>query len=259
MEGKISSFIGVLYFLNYDREAIMKKSMYVVLCLVLVMLFTSCIYGRSHINDSDENNPIATKEIVKDVEDSDEPYETVEPTTMPTPEVLTKQIAVVVARDGYQEFELNPVYNTLIAAGYELIIVSDVKETAIGLRETVEVEATFNELMGTNIRSIIVIGGTGVEALWENADLHKLLNEVYLKGRVVGAICLAPIALSKAGVLGEGSTACWYNYYKSDAEMVNGGVIDSGQDVTVEGNIITSNGPDAAQEFADKIVEALEG
>jgi protease I len=107
------------------------------------------------------------------------------------------------------------------------------------------------------LRGIVLIGGS--DSLWENADLHALLQGCRDSGRVTAAICLASVTLAKAGVIGEGDTACWFNCDIADPEMTAAGVADSGQPVTVDGLIITGDGPDSAVEFAGEIVAALDG
>ena len=115
----------------------------------------------------------------------------------------------------------------------------------------------FSEISAEDYSGIIVIGGPGVKALWDNEDLHSLIKKVYSNGGVAAAICLAPLSLANAGVLNDGSSACWYNDNDIDSRMSELGIVDSRQDVTVSDRVVTGNGPTAAQEFAEKVVEEL--
>ena len=71
-------------------------------------------------------------------------------------------------------------------------------------------------------------------------------------GRFVCAICAAPIALERAGVL-EGRT--WTAYPGYDQKIKAGTF--SGDEVVVDGNVITSRGPATVFAFAYRLAEAL--
>ena len=176
----------------------------------------------------------------------------------PTPaSLLPNKVAVVVCRDGYAPSEFHPVMDALAAAGYEAVITSDELGKADGSDETAEITATFNDFEGSDLRGIVVIGGS--DSLWDNADLHRLLCEVDDLGRVTAGICLNAVTLAKAGVIKEGDEACWANHpTMTDPVMADLGVIDSGKLVTVSGNVITGNGPPASERFATEIVNALD-
>lgn len=145
----------------------------------------------------------------------------------------------------------------LAEAGYEVVITSDELGKANGIDEKSEITATFSDFKGSDLRGIVVIGGSF--SLWENAELHRLLREVNDLGRVTGGICLNAITLAKAGVIEAGDKACWANHPTiTDPVMTELGIIDSGELVTVSGNAITGNGPPASVEFATQVVQALD-
>mgnify|MGYP001460852569 CR=1 FL=1 len=233
----------------------------IILLVAILFLFTACNPGSSEPTDAGDSTPT---ELIKTDGNTPTPSPTEKPTEEPTEEpaatqvALPVKVAVVVARNGYQEYEFNPVYEALTVAGYEPVIVSDQTGTAKGNRESVEIEAIFNDLTGAELRGIVIIGGEGVTRLWENPDLHRLINEVDQLQRVVAAICLAPVTLSKSGAITQGEEACWFNSPASDSEMQKAGVVDSGKSVTISGNIITGNGPEAAEDFAASVVAALD-
>ena len=82
-------------------------------------------------------------------------------------------------------------------------------------------------------------------------NMIKSLNE---SGKLVSAICAAPIVLEKAGVLkGRKATA----YPGFDGEMPSCNYM--GDRVVVDNNVITGKGPGAALEFAFEVVNYLVG
>jgi len=167
----------------------------------------------------------------------------------------TNKVAVVLSRDRYQSLEYNPVANALQKAGYEIMIASDAVGEAKGTNENTMVDISFADVNTEELLAIVLIGGSN--SLWNNSELHQLLNEMQEMDKVIAAICYGSVTLAKAGVIGDGDIACWYNSAESDPEMEKEGVIDSGQDVTISGKIITGDGPSAAAEFAEILVGIL--
>ena len=230
----------------------------IVLLIAFLLIFTACTNTpKEEAQESQSIEPVQEEESQELKEATQEP--TAEPTEAPTdtPEPLPMTVAVVVARDSYASGEFNPVMNALKASGYETVVVSDEMGTADGFDETAEVQKVFTDLSAAELRGIVLIGGS--DSLWENAELHALLLDCKENERVTAAICLASVTLAKAGVIGEGDSACWFNCDIADPEMEAAGVGDTGQPVTADGLIITGDGPSSAEEFADEIVAALDG
>ena len=227
----------------------------IILLLIITLLFTACDKPAKITNVDEPKQEIKQEEKA---EATPTPKPTEEPTPAPTPEPqpLPMKVAVVLCRDGYADMEFHPVMDALVAAGYEAVIVSDEIGVANGFNETMDVEATFNDFVGSDLRGIVLIGGS--DSLWENTDLHRLLNEVHALDRVTAGICLNSVTLAKAGIIKEGGSACWANHdTMTDPVMADLGIDDSGKLVTVDGNVITGSGPPASEEFAQEIVNAL--
>lgn len=94
-------------------------------------------------------------------------------------------------------------------------------------------------------------GATNLRADHRIVNLVKSFNE---KGKLVSAICAAPIVLEKAGVL-KGRKATSYPGF--DQEMISSNYV--ADRVVVDKNIITGKGPGAALEFALEVVKYLLG
>ncbi|MBT3319544.1 MAG: hypothetical protein HN948_00650 [Clostridia bacterium] len=233
----------------------MKKIIFVIL-IIVVFAASACTTPVAVPQESDPELP--SQEPTAAPTEAQTPAPTKAPTEKPTLQQQPNTIVIVVAKADYQEREFNPVFDALTAAGYDVIIASDEMGTATGGSETVQVDATFDELNGQDILGIVVIGGGGVRNLWENTQLHRVINEVDALNRTVAAICLAPLTLANAGAISSGENACWYNSSDIDAGMNALGVVDSSNPVTVFENVITGNGPDAAPAFAVEVVNALE-
>jgi 4-methyl-5(b-hydroxyethyl)-thiazole monophosphate biosynthesis len=96
-------------------------------------------------------------------------------------------------------------------------------------------------------------GWGGTRALAENARVQELLKEFKAK-KMVGAMCAAPYALKKAGVLGDRYTA----YPGAVDEIDHPGYV-ADEKVVEDGNVMTSQGPGTAVCFGLAIVRRLVG
>ena len=52
-----------------------------------------------------------------------------------------------------------------------------------------------------NFAAFVLIGGKGTKNYWNNVQLHKILRKFRDSGKVIGAICKAPVILAQAGLL----------------------------------------------------------
>ncbi len=121
---------------------------------------------------------------------------------------------------------------------------------------TISVDFTFDEINVDQFDAIVFVGGLGVERYFANEMVLGLAREFYSAGKYTCAICWAPVILAKAGLIEERNVTAW-NGAKSDIENV--GARYTGENVTIDGNIVTGSGPDAAGEFGQTIADLLQG
>lgn len=93
---------------------------------------------------------------------------------------------------------------------------------------------------------VILPGGAASWLLRDTPAVLKLVRTMHAAGKLVAAICAAPIALEAAGVLKERKVTC----YPADAVTndIKSATLCEKPTVT-DGNIITGRGPGAALEF----------
>lgn len=97
-------------------------------------------------------------------------------------------------------------------------------------------------------------GGAGAERLAADGRILQLLRTQMREGRLVAAICAAPLALDRAGILMDGAFTCypgWEEKFRTRGRLPHS-VLDAGQ-------VITSQGPATAMEFALYLVGRLRG
>jgi protease I len=72
--------------------------------------------------------------------------------------------------------------------------------------------------------------------------------------KLVGAICLAPVILAKAGMLKNKNAIVFSSEINTIKDLC---AIYSTLSVVKDGNIITGNGPTAARKFGETVVKEL--
>lgn len=155
---------------------------------------------------------------------------------------------------GFEEIEAVSLIDVLRRAKINVVVAGVDTIKIVGAHNIqIETECLVSEISSDELDMIVLPGGWGgTNALAENADIMRLLREMDAKEKMIGAICAAPFALNKAGVLK-------YNYtcYPSVEGDIRTEGYTSDEDVVVDGNIMTSRGPGTAICFALAIVEKL--
>ncbi len=119
---------------------------------------------------------------------------------------------------------------------------------------TIKADTSIDSVIVDDFDMIVLPGGWGgTYALAENARVQELLRE-FKEKKIVGAMCAAPYALKKAGVLGDRYTA-----YPGAVEEIDHPGYVADEKVVEDGNVITSQGPGTAVCFGLAIVKRLVG
>ena len=116
-------------------------------------------------------------------------------------------------------------------------------------------DTSLQDVRAADFDAVLLVGGTGASVFWHNDAVHNLVKEIDRSGRILGAICLAPVTLANAGLLeGKAATA----YPSAGDFLAWRGATYTGKPVEKAGNIVTANGPEAAEEFARTMALAME-
>ena len=166
-----------------------------------------------------------------------------------------KEVLVPLA-PGFEELEALAVVDILRRAGAKVMVAGTVGGVITGRNGIkVEPDATLDEAMDRDFAMIVLPGGAaGTENLAGDGRIARLVKDHDARGRFVAAICAAPTVLSAAG-LTAGRTV-------TSHPTVRGVLTEarvSDERVVVDGNLVTSQGPGTAVEFAFKLVELLFG
>jgi|WetSurMetagenome_2_1015567.scaffolds.fasta_scaffold369967_1 protein deglycase len=167
-----------------------------------------------------------------------------------------KKILIYLA-DGFEEIEAITPVDVLRRAGCEVktVSVSQKKEVTSRRGVIVLADQLFSGADHEHADMIILPGGQpGSDNLNNHAGLKKLIVQFHQQGKMIGAICAAPLVLGSAGILKGRKVTCF-----PGTEPKLTGATCNGNEVEVDENIITGKGPGVALKFSLKIVELLLG
>lgn len=166
------------------------------------------------------------------------------------------KVLMVVAPKNFRDEELFEPKKVLEEKRVEIEIASKGVTEASGiLGGKTLVDKDLSEIKVEDYGGVVFVGGPGSSVYFDDPKTQSLAKDAYEKGKVVGAICIAPSILANAGILkGKRATS-----FPSEAEnLKDKGVDYTGEGVTVDGKIITAQGPDYATSFGEKIAEVLD-
>lgn len=163
------------------------------------------------------------------------------------------KVALVIAKDGFRDEELKVSLDIFQSAGCKVLVFGDETGEAKGMLGGIfNIERAIGEMRTEEYKAVVFIGGAGAEVFWDSAVAHEVARKTIKDGKILAAICVAPVTLANSGVLKGKKATVWY----SEADKLeNNGAKYTGSDVEVDGNIVTANGPDATEKFAREILK----
>jgi protease I len=122
------------------------------------------------------------------------------------------------------------------------------------LKKTIMPDMLVSDAVAKNYDSIIFVGGTGMSKYFNDPIMLSLAKQFYAQGKVVAAICIAPVILANSGIL-KGKKATVSESMANNLTIQGAEYIS--QSCVVDGKVITANGPAASKEFAKEIIKLL--
>jgi len=171
-----------------------------------------------------------------------------------------KKIAIIIPFRSFRDEEYFIPKSIFQQAGIRVSTVSNSKGIAIGDEGgEAKVDLLAEELKPEEYDAILFIGGPGALKYLDDAIMHRIAQETLAKGKILGAICVAPAILANAGVLKGINATVWSSSMdKSAVKILKGnGAKYIDKPVVVDGNVITANGPLAASKFAETVTNNL--
>ena len=164
-----------------------------------------------------------------------------------------KKVLVPIA-EGFEEIEAITIVDILRRADIEVIMAGLDRKRIKGAHGIeIKCDIHIDDVKSNEFDMIVLPGGMpGGLNLKNSKKVQELLGEMDQDGKLIGAICAAPIALNEAKVLKSS-----YTCYPSFEEQIDKSKYISSEDIVSDQNIITSNGPKSAIKFALMLVEKL--
>lgn len=170
---------------------------------------------------------------------------------------MGKKAVLIIASQRFRDEEFLQPKRILEEGGVEVTVASSSLETATGmLGAKAKPDILLQDVRVDDYDAVVFIGGSGASEYWSNPVAHAIAREAQEKGKLLCAICIAPVTLANAGLL-EGKRA---TVFESEIGKLKAkGAIYTGSGVEKDGNIITGQGPAYASEFGEVILSALKG
>lgn len=170
-------------------------------------------------------------------------------------DIKQKKALFIIAPSNFRDEELFEPKAVLEKAGAETAIASRQAGTITGAGGgKANATIALSSVDVANYDAIVFIGGQGASAYFNDAAAQKIAKDAFDKGKILAAICIAPSILANARLL-EGKKATCFSSEAGNLQAK--GASYTGQAVTVDGKIITANGPSAAKKFGEEILKAL--
>lgn len=164
---------------------------------------------------------------------------------------------IIPVANGSEEMETVIIADILRRAGWDVVLAGIQGAGAITGSRGVKLvpDAQWEKIDLSTFDMIVLPGGLdGTTAFCENDGVQEALRIFNIEELWIGAICAAPLALHKAGVLKKHAFTCYPGIEK---EMKRTDRSDDA--VVVSGNVVTSQGPGTAIPFALKLIELVDG
>jgi protease I len=170
-------------------------------------------------------------------------------------QIPEKKILMIIPLKDFWDVELTKSKEIFEHNGLLVTIATSAMREAEGMFGTkIKPDFVLNKVKDALYDAIIFVGGEGAVQYWEDPHAHRLIKRAIAKGKVLGAISIAPIILANAKVLTGKKATVWPTLGK---RLEWSGAIYTGNPVEVDGKIMTANSPDAAEEFARTVLRTI--
>lgn len=172
------------------------------------------------------------------------------------PDLKGKKVMMVIAATDFRDEEFFEPYNKLRQCGAAVTVASSVKGEAVStFGKTVAADRRVADCQASDYDAVVFVGGPGAAEYYEDASAQALARAAVENGKVLAAICIAPVTLANAGVLKGKQATC---FPSCQGQLAAKGARLVKQDVVQDGKLLTATGPKAAAAFAEALVKMLE-
>jgi protease I len=175
--------------------------------------------------------------------------------------LITESRALIVATNGFEEWELFGPRRILQDRGAEVVLASLTRDPIQGSVDdqpgkTIAPDLTIDEANADDFDALILPGGVrNPDTLRIHGNVIGLIRDFARQGKPIGAICHGPWLLVEADLL-RGRTATSWPSIRTDLKNAGANVVDEA--AVTDGNIVTSRKPDDVEAFTDALIDLVE-
>src|SRR4051794_38635071 len=175
--------------------------------------------------------------------------------------LISESRILIVATDGFEEWELFGPRELLLKRGAEVVLASPRLDPIQGHvhddpSRTIRPDMLVDDARAEDFDALILPGGVrNPDQLRMNVKAVQLIRSFVEAGKPVGAICHAPWLLIEADVL-RGRTATSWPSIRTDVRNAGATVVDEA--AVTDANIVTSRKPEDVEEFTRAIIDLVE-
>jgi protease I len=168
---------------------------------------------------------------------------------------------LIVATDGFEEWELFGPKQILEARGAEVVLASPKLDPIQATvhddpGKTIRPDLTVDQASADDFDAIILPGGVrNPDHLRTNVKAVQLIKDFAEQGKPVAAICHGPWLLVEADLLRSRRATSWPSI-RTDLRNAGANVVDKA--AVVDGNIVTSRNPQDVEEFTRAVIDLVE-
>ena len=173
-----------------------------------------------------------------------------------------KKVLMIIAHENFRDEEFVVSYKQFLGEGIDVTVASTEKGEAKGMfGATFNVQYSVDEVNEADFDAVVFVGGMGTPSVRANDRVVEIAKNSANK-KVISAICWAPTILAKADLVRGRKVTVWLGDdpeygMKTSKIMENAGATFVNKEVVTDGNMVTGNGPNAAEKFADAVMDKL--
>ena len=164
--------------------------------------------------------------------------------------------ACLLLADGFEETEAIMTADILKRIGINVSLIGVENKTIRGTHDFhITTNKLINEISAAEFDVVVLPGGLpGTTNLRNSTAVINLIKEAYSNNKICAAICAAPIVLRDAGIAENKNIT---GYPGCEQLSLNPNFNFTGNDVEIDGNIITAKGMGKSAQFAFAIAQTL--
>ena len=168
------------------------------------------------------------------------------------------KVLMVIAPKGYRDEEFSKSAEVFEKSGVAYDVASTAAGDCEGMMGSVQnASLAVADAKEADYDALVICGGIGArDFLWTHEPLIELVKQFNAKGKVIGAICLAPVILAYARVL-DSIKATVFDTPASVELLRQSGAKYVKEAVVSDKNIVTGDHPVASVKFAQEILSKL--